>query len=205
MVNAPVWVAVAKSPKVLRFFGEGRHVLFHVCGWCRRFVGAAPTGVAGVYNLILARAGAFPMVRGSVLASSEDSKHSLRERPTWLVFRDGLVVVRFVWFGFSHAVARYAEMVCRVTIPFIIPYLVFACSLIVLGSIAPLFRGVNTFRESCLCCRCLRAWRVTARPFGLRLSHAAGAWGSRLRPRRKILLIGGVCGGKEHNTTAHGR
>lgn len=25
--------------------GEGRHVLFHVCGWCRRFVGAAPFGV----------------------------------------------------------------------------------------------------------------------------------------------------------------
>lgn len=43
--RAPLGVAVAKSPKVLRFFGEGRHVLFHVCGWCRRFVGAAPFGV----------------------------------------------------------------------------------------------------------------------------------------------------------------
>lgn len=136
------------------------------------------------------------MVRDSVVASSKDSKRSLRERPTWLVFRDGLVLVRFVWFGFSHAVARYAEMVCRVTVPFIIPYLVFACSLMFLGSIAPRFRGVNTFRESCLCCRCLRAWRVTACPFGLRLSHAAGAWGSRLRPRRKILTDWGCLWGK---------
>ena len=42
VVNAHcLGAAVAKSPKVLRFFGEGRHVLFHVCGWCRRFVGAA--------------------------------------------------------------------------------------------------------------------------------------------------------------------
>nr|DAN94577.1 MAG TPA: hypothetical protein [Caudoviricetes sp.] len=24
----------------------------------------------------------------------------------------------FVWFGFSHAVARYARMVCRVTVSF---------------------------------------------------------------------------------------
>nr|DAP53050.1 MAG TPA: hypothetical protein [Caudoviricetes sp.] len=29
----------------------------------------------------------------------------------WLVFRDGLVVVRFVWFGFSHAVAWRAYTV----------------------------------------------------------------------------------------------
>lgn len=170
-----------------------------VCGGC------AFRGAASAYNLILARAVAFLMVRGGRCGSGKDSKRSLRERPTWLVFRDGLVLVRFIWFGFSLAVARYAEMVCRVTVPFIIPYLVFACSLIVFGEYcSPIWR-VNTFRESCLCCRCLRAWRVTACPFGLRLSHAAGAWGSRLRPRRKFLLIGGVCGGKENNTTAHGR
>nr|DAX34999.1 MAG TPA: hypothetical protein [Caudoviricetes sp.] len=30
-------------------------------------------------------------------------------------------------------------MVCRVTVPFIIPYLVFTCSLMFLGSIAPRF------------------------------------------------------------------
>lgn len=51
----------------------------------------------------------------------------------WLVFRDETELVGFVWFGFSLAVARYAERVCRVTVPFIIPYLVFACSLIVFG------------------------------------------------------------------------
>lgn len=45
VVNAPVWAAVAKSPKVLRFFGEGRHVLFHVCGWCRRLWGLRLSGV----------------------------------------------------------------------------------------------------------------------------------------------------------------
>lgn len=30
------------------FFGEGRHVLFHVCGWCRRLWGPRLRGVAGV-------------------------------------------------------------------------------------------------------------------------------------------------------------
>ena len=72
MVNAHcLGAAVAKSSKGLRFFGEGRHVLF-LCVWLvSPFVGAAPTGVAGVYNLILARAGAFPMVRDSVVASSK--------------------------------------------------------------------------------------------------------------------------------------
>ena len=74
------------------------------CGWCD--------------NLILAEVTAVLMVRDSVVASSKDSKRSLRERPMWLAFRDGLVLVRFVWFGFSHAVARYAEMVCRVTVSF---------------------------------------------------------------------------------------
>lgn len=78
MVNAHcLGVAVAKSPKVLRFFGEGRHVLFCVCGWCRRFVGAAPTGVAGVYNLILAEVAAVLMARDSVVVSGKDSKRSL--------------------------------------------------------------------------------------------------------------------------------
>ena len=74
MVNAHcLGAAVAKSPKVLRFFGEGWHVLFHVfvCVWCRRFVGAAPTGVAGLYNLILARAATVLMVRDVVVASSK--------------------------------------------------------------------------------------------------------------------------------------
>lgn len=28
--------------------GEGRHVLFHVCGWCRCLWGSRPSGVAGV-------------------------------------------------------------------------------------------------------------------------------------------------------------
>lgn len=56
MVNAHrLGAAVAKSPKVLRFFGEGRHVLFHVCGWCRRLWGLRASA-ASVYNLILARA-----------------------------------------------------------------------------------------------------------------------------------------------------
>lgn len=78
VVNAHcLGAAVAKSPKVLWFFGEGRHVLFHVCGWCRRFVGAAPTGVAGVIIEYWLGLALFPMVRDSVVASSEDSKHSL--------------------------------------------------------------------------------------------------------------------------------
>lgn len=79
-------------------------LLLSGCGWCD--------------NLILARAVAFLMVRDSVVASSKDSKHSLRERPTWLVFRDGTELVGFVWFGFSHAVARHTRMVCRVTVSF---------------------------------------------------------------------------------------
>lgn len=74
------------------------------CGWCD--------------NLILARAGAFPDGKGRRSGFSEDSKRSLRERPMWLVFRDGTELVGFVWFGFSHAVTRYAEMVCRVTVSF---------------------------------------------------------------------------------------
>ena len=45
VVNAHcLGVAVAKSLKVLRFFGEGRHVLFHVCGWCRRLWGLRLSG-----------------------------------------------------------------------------------------------------------------------------------------------------------------
>lgn len=134
--RASLWRRLLPSPP--RFFGslgKGGTCCFMclcvfgvaVCGGC------AFRGVASVYNLILARADAFPMVRDSVVASSKDSKRSLRERPTWLVFRDGTELVGFVWFGFSHAVARYAEMVCRVTAPFTIPYLVFACSLIVFG------------------------------------------------------------------------
>ena len=76
-----------------------------VCGGC------AFRGVASVYNLILARACTFLMVRDSEVASSKDSKRSLRERPMWLVFRDGTELVGFVWFGFSHAVAWRAYTV----------------------------------------------------------------------------------------------
>lgn len=82
VVNAHcLGAAVAKSPVTVRkgCCGEGRHVLFHVCGWCRRFVGATPTGVAGVHNLILARADAFPMVRDSVVASSKEIANALCE------------------------------------------------------------------------------------------------------------------------------
>lgn len=74
------------------------------CGWCD--------------NLILAEVAAVLMVRDSVVASSKDSKRSLRERPMWLVFRGGTELVGFVWFGFSHAVARCTRMVCRVTVSF---------------------------------------------------------------------------------------
>ena len=58
----------------------------------------------------------------------------------WLVFRDGTELVGFVWFGFSHAVARYTGMGCRVTVPFILFYLVFTC-LLGLGIESPLLRG----------------------------------------------------------------
>lgn len=40
------------------------------CGWCD--------------NLILAEVAAILMVRDGVVASSKDSKHSLRERPMWV-------------------------------------------------------------------------------------------------------------------------
>ena len=56
----------------------GRAARVVSCVWLvSPFVGAAPFGVRLVYNLILARADAFPMVRDSVVASSKDSKHSL--------------------------------------------------------------------------------------------------------------------------------
>ena len=102
-----------------------------VCGGC------AFRGAASAYNLILARADAFPTVRDSVLVLAKIANTLCERVLCGLVFRDETELVGFVWFGFSHAVARYAEMVCRVTVPFIIPYLVFACSLMFLGRIAP--------------------------------------------------------------------
>nr|DAK51746.1 MAG TPA: Protein of unknown function (DUF1673) [Caudoviricetes sp.] len=59
-----------------------------------------------------------PDGKGWRSGSSEGSKRSLRERPAWLVFRDGTELVGFVWFGFSLAVTRCTRMVCRVTVSF---------------------------------------------------------------------------------------